>query len=389
MNRLDPRLSSLQHYVRDQAPALRAAALQLDAHPDGSTLYPQVPLLDRLATLQIPRPYAPDPLVIEGEEYYLLSAVERVIFHEEAAAHGDAALLLSAPGSLTAGMLVAALGDDTQQSMFFNRLREQPTWTFLAMTEPQGGSDAAALRTTLCPSPGGDGQLLNGSKCFIGNAHRSPLGVVTARTGPGPLGIRCLIVDTSHPGCSAGPIATLGMRGALGTLDFQDVPVPEEHLLGRHLSPTRRGMWGWLHSFNPLRCVAAAMGVGLARAAHAYALEHAPHHHSALRHSLDALGTRIRGVQSLTRSAAHAVDADPTNAHLPSAAKTAAARLAVEATSTVLRLLGPGARLEHPLLDKWARDAFGIECMEGTSHIQAMAVFNALTRTGITLPRTS
>ncbi|GAA3079833.1 hypothetical protein GCM10020000_77040 [Streptomyces olivoverticillatus] len=192
------------------------------------------------------------------------------------------------------------------------------------------------------PSPGGDGRLLNGSKCFIGNAHRSPLGVVTARTGPGPLGIRCLIVDASHPGCSAGPIATLGMRGALGTLDFQDVPVPEEHLLGRHLSPTRRGMWGWLHSFNPLRCVAAAMGVGLARAAHAYALEHAPHHHSALRHSLDALGTRIRGVQSLTRFAAHAVDADPTNAHLPSAAKTAAARLAVEATSTVLRLLGPG-----------------------------------------------
>ncbi|GAA3079838.1 hypothetical protein GCM10020000_77050 [Streptomyces olivoverticillatus] len=76
-----------------------------------------------------------------------------MIFHEEAAAYGDAALLLSAPGSLTAGMLVAALGDDTQQSMFFNRLREKPTWTFLAMTEPQGGSDSAALRTTLSPPP--------------------------------------------------------------------------------------------------------------------------------------------------------------------------------------------------------------------------------------------
>ncbi|KUN00459.1 hypothetical protein AQI95_34760 [Streptomyces yokosukanensis] len=383
MTRLEHRLRVLQQYVRDEAPALRAAAQELDGHPDGSTLYPQVPLLDRLATLQIPRRYAQDPLVIEGHEYFLTSAVERVVFHEEASAHGDAALLLSAPGSLTAGMLVAALGDDAQQRMFFDRVRARPTWTFLAMTEPQGGSDAANLRTTLTPCD--DGFRLNGTKRFIGNAHRAPLGVVTARTGPGPLGIRCAIVDTSHPTCSAGPLATLGMRGALGTLDFRDVPVPEAHLLGRHLSPTRRGMWGWLHAFNPLRCVAAAMGVGIARAAHSYARQHLPQRHDALRRRLDTLGARIRGVQSLTRHAATAVDADPANAHLPAAAKTAAAGLAVEATSTALRLLGPAARLEHPLLDKWARDAFGIECMEGTSHVQAMTVFSALARTDTAL----
>ncbi|CAL9638787.1 acyl-CoA dehydrogenase family protein [Streptomyces sp. enrichment culture] len=384
MTGLDHRLRVLRRYVRAEAPALRSTAQELDAHPDGSTLYPKVPLLDRLATLQIPRPYARDPLVIEGHEYFLTSAVERVVFHEEAAAHGDAALLLSAPGSLTAGMLVAALGDDTQQRAFFERVRARPTWTFLAMTEPQGGSDAGTLHTTLTPCDGG--YLLNGSKRFIGNAHRSPLGVVTARTGPGPLGIRCALVDTTHPGCEAGPLATLGMRGALGTLDFQDVFVPEAQVLGRHLSPTRRGMWGWLHAFNPLRCVAAALGVGIARAAHAYAHQHLPSRHDLGRRRLDTLGARIRGVQSLTRFAATAVDADPANAHLPSAAKSAAADLAVEATSTALRMLGPGARLEHPLLDKWARDAFGIECMEGTSHVQSTSVFNALTRAD-TAPR--
>ncbi|MFI1734561.1 acyl-CoA dehydrogenase family protein [Streptomyces acidicola] len=383
MSALDHRLRALRQYVRDEAPALRNAAQELDAHPDGSTLYPQVPLLDRLATLQIPREYARDPLVIEGHEYFLTSAVERVVFHEEAAARGDAALLLSAPGSLTAGMLVTALGDDTQQRTFFERVQERPTWTFLAMTEPQGGSDAANLRTTLTACDGG--YRLNGTKRFIGNAHRSPFGVVTARTGPGPLGIRCALVDTSDPGCGAGPIATLGMRGALGTLDFHDVLVPEAGLLGRHLSPTRRGMWGWLHSFNPLRCVAAALGVGIARAAYDYALHHVPREGGTSLRRLDtlgALGARIQGVQGLTRHAAAAVDADPANAHLPAAAKSAAAGLAVEATSTVLRLLGPGARLEHPLLDKWARDAFGIEYMEGTSHVQAQSVFNALARTG-------
>ncbi|MFC7986860.1 acyl-CoA dehydrogenase family protein [Streptomyces sp. NPDC057336] len=378
MTRLDQRLRVLRQYVRDEAPALRTAAQELDTHPDGSTLYPKVPLLDRLATLQVPRRYAQNPLVIEGHEFLVASALERVVFHEEAAAHGDAALLLSAPGSLTAGMLVAALGDDEQQRGFFERVQERPTWTFLAMTEPHGGSDAANLRTTLTPCD--DSYLLNGTKRFIGNAHRSPLGVVTARTGAGPLGIRCALVETSHPGCGSGPIATLGMRGVLGTLDFHDVPVPDAHLLGRHLSPTRRGMWGWLHAFNPLRCVAAALGVGIARAAYDYTKQHLPRRRATPGRHLDALGARIRGVQALTRSAAAAVDADPANAHLPAAAKNAAACLAVEATSTALRLLGPGARLEHPLLDKWARDAHGIEYMEGTSHVQEQSVFNALAR---------
>ncbi|WP_331742600.1 acyl-CoA dehydrogenase (plasmid) [Streptomyces sp. NBC_00868] len=371
---LDRRLRTLQQYVRAEAPALRTAAQETDAHPDGSTLYPQVPLLDRLATLQIPRPYAPDPLILDGEQYYLLSAMERVVFHEEAAAHGDASLLLCAPGSLTAGMLVASLGDEAQQRNFFTPLQSSPTWTFLAMTEPQGGSDATTLRTTLEPSPDGDGYLLTGTKRFIGNAHRARTGVVTVRTAPGPLGIRCAIVDTSAPGFTASPLATLGMRGALGALTFDQVHIPAENLLGSHLPPTRRGMWGWLHSFNLLRCVAAAMAVGLARATHDYLADHIPPAR------LAPLAARIHRVQALTHAAARAVDADPTTAHLPAAAKTAAATLAEDITTQALSLLGTGARLEHPLLDKWTRDAHGFDPMEGTAHIQALTIFPSLNR---------
>ncbi|WDO09729.1 acyl-CoA dehydrogenase [Streptomyces murinus] len=366
------RLRVLREYVRAEAPALRGAARA----PDGEPL--RAPLLDRLATLQIPRAYARAPLVLDGEEYFILSAVERVVFHEEAAAYGDAAALLSAPGSLTAGMLVAALGDDEQQSAFFGRLHERPTWTFLAMTEPGGGSDATRLDTTLAPA--GSSFVLNGEKRYVGNAHRAETGVVTARTRPGPLGIRCVLVDTRAPGFSAAPIPTLGMRGALGAMRFTDLAVPEEALLGRHLPATRRGMWGWLHAFNPLRCVAAALGVGLARATHLYVAAQLAGQAAARRRGLAELEARIAGVRSLTMAAARAVDADPGNAHLPAAAKTAAAGLAVGATTTALRLLGPGARLEHPLLDRWARDAHGIEHMEGTSHIQRMAVSQALAR---------
>lgn len=382
MTALDDRLRALQQYVRDGANALRHAAGTPGVDPGDPATLPELPLLDRLGTLQIPARYAPDPLVIDGEPYHLLSAVERVVFYEEATAYGDAALLLAAPGSLTAGLLVAQLGDEDQQRLFFGRLRARPTRTFLAMTEPQGGSDAATLHTTLTPRPGSTHHLLNGAKRYVGNAHLAELGVVTARTGPGPLGIRCALVDTAAPGFHSEPLPTLGLRGVLGSMVFDDVEVPEDQLLGRHLSPTRRGMWGWLHSFNPLRCVAAAIGVGIARAACDYVHRVGPPTPDA-RLRLAGLQARVTRVQSLTRQAARAVDADPANAYLPAAAKVRAARLAEYVTRASLELLGPGARLEHPPLERWARDARGIEFMEGTSHIQRMTVFNALTRGGV------
>ena len=53
-------------------------------------------------------------------------------------------------------------------------------------------------------------------------------------------------------------------------------------------------------------------------------------------------------------------------------------RLATRATLTVASLLGPGSLLEHPLLEKWSRDARGFEFMEGTSNMQKLNVFQGL-----------
>lgn len=381
----DNRLRLLSAHVRALAPELRATAQNFDDDPGNAARLCELPLLARLATLQIPPEYAPDPLVLDGQPFYLVSAEERVVFHEEAAAYGDVSLLLSSPGSLTAGMLVATLGDHEQKKWFFGRLHECPTWTFLAMTEPWGGSDATAMRTSLVPAePDGSMLLLNGTKTYVGNATRSRMGVVFARTGPGPLGIRAVLLDTASVGFRANPIDTIGLRGALGTMVFEDVQIPQERLLGRQLPTSRRGMWGWLHSFGVLRCVAAAMGVGVARAAVDYAVGNLPSPTRQQQHRVDALWSRIEGVRRLTHRAAQVIDADDAHGQqLAAAAKTSAAQLAEEVTLAALGLLGPGARLDHPLLDKWARDARGIEFMEGTSNIQRLAVFNALVRDGL------
>jgi acyl-CoA dehydrogenase len=77
-----------------------------------------------------------------------------------------------------------------------------------------------------------------------------------------------------------------------------------------------------------------------------------------------------------------AVDRDPTQGHLASAAKAGAARLAERVTLAALEFFGPGSRLEHPMLDKLARDARAVEHMEGTTNIQRLIVFGGLIRGG-------
>jgi alkylation response protein AidB-like acyl-CoA dehydrogenase len=74
------------------------------------------------------------------------------------------------------------------------------------------------------------------------------------------------------------------------------------------------------------------------------------------------------------------VDADPADGALASAAKARAARLAEDVTLSALEFFGTGARLENPLLDKLARDARGLEFMEGTGHVHRLLVSHHVIR---------
>jgi alkylation response protein AidB-like acyl-CoA dehydrogenase len=233
---------------------------------------------------------------------------------------------------------------------------------------------------TTALTPDGDGSLqLTGAKRYIGNAARAEIGVVFARTRPGPLGVTAVLVDTRTAGFSAGPLATIGLRGAqISDVKLDAIAIPEDRVLGRHLSATRRGMWSGVQMFNRLRPGVAAIALGIARAAWEYAGANRralrPHE----RDRMDRIGARIGAVRQLIWQAAMAVDADPADGYLASAAKVGAARLAAEVSAQALEFFGPGARLEHPLLDKLARDAMGVEFMEGTGNIQRLNLFQGL-----------
>ncbi len=378
MIELDERLRVLRGLAADWAVQLRTAALELDRDPGAIVRFLDEPVVRFLATARYSRADGAEPITAGPHSYFCDTALEQAVLFEELA-RGDLGAIMASPGAPMAGAIVQLLGDADQRRWFFGQLDERPTWTFLALTEPGRGSDAASMEASLTED--GDRFLLTGAKRYVGNATRAGPGVVFARTGPGPLGVRAVLVPAPARGFTATALPTLGLRGALlSAIEMNEVEIAPEWLLGRHLPSTRRGILSWVQTFNRIRPRVATMALGIARAAYDYTRASLPAPRPRDADRLAELGLRIDAVRQLVLHAAAAVDTDPANGHLPSAAKAQAARLAEEATLTATELLGPAARLEHPLLDKLVRDARGVEFMEGAGHLQRLGIAQRLTR---------
>ncbi|MGH2691667.1 MAG: acyl-CoA dehydrogenase family protein [Actinomycetota bacterium] len=104
-----------------------------------------------------------------------------------------------------------------------------------AITEPEAGSDAFAMKTRGEEVPGGF--VLNGTKTFITNAPVADLLIIFARTtrGVGPFGITAFLVERGTPGCSTGPeMHKMGLRTSpMSEVVLENCFVPESDILGR------------------------------------------------------------------------------------------------------------------------------------------------------------
>ncbi|WP_410606158.1 acyl-CoA dehydrogenase family protein [Amycolatopsis sp. lyj-109] len=375
---LDERLVTLRDAARQWGAEFRTAGAGLDTAPDGVGAHLDLAGVRCLATMLVPAEFGGAGLRLGAHRFHGMTAIERAVVLEELA-RGDAGLMLASPGASMSGVLVDVLADREQKEWFYGRLLERPTWTFFALTEPDRGSDATALETALS-APAEGKHRLDGRKKYVGNAARAALGVVFARTGPGPLGVTAVLVDTADPGFHAEPLESLGLRAArICELTLDGVTVPAERVLGRDRSPARRGMWACVQTFNRLRPGVAAIAVGIAAAAHDYVVTAGGPLGRDGRDRLEELGHRIDGVRHLVHLSAIEVDADGSRGHLASAAKAEACRLAEEATLEACGFFGPRARWDHPALDKLVRDARGVEFMEGAGNIQKLTVFQGLT----------
>jgi acyl-CoA dehydrogenase len=152
---------------------------------------------------------------------------------EEAAPYSNFGLSLTMHSEIVTNYFLHYASDALKAAWLPRMVRGEAIGA-LAMTEPDGGSDVKAIRST---APLRDGHyVLNGSKTFISNASTCDVVIVVARTEPdaSAKGISLLVVDTTLPGVRKGsPLKKMGLKSQdTGELFFEDVRVPADHLLG-------------------------------------------------------------------------------------------------------------------------------------------------------------
>ncbi|MDX3231458.1 acyl-CoA dehydrogenase family protein [Streptomyces sp. ME19-01-6] len=381
---LDAAHRRMRARAREVAPALREAALAIDADPARMDDHLGNPAFRLFRAMGIPERFQDERN--RAEVRGLPRDFLALMICSMELARGDAGTMFAAPAPALAGVVVRTIGDERQQASFYERIADGATWAFCAITEPQAGSDATRMQTALTPADPGDRSgdwLLNGAKKYVGNGSRGGVGVVFAQTGTSPLGVRAVLLELPAPGAHGEALDMIGLRGArISEMTFREVPIARDRLLGAHLPATRRGMWGAVTAFYGARVQVSATAVGLAAAVHDYVRAERRTPSPAERRVLETASLRIAAVARLVHRTALLVEADQGRGDASALCKLEAVRLVRDVTRRLPALLGRGALLDHPLLEKWARDAAALELMEGTSDIQRLRLAQDFARSG-------
>src|SRR3954467_15304073 len=299
---------------------------------------------------------------------------------------GDVGLLLSMPRQGLGNSAIASVANDEQLERFAGR------WAAMAITEPEAGSDSAAIRTTA--KKDGDEYVLNGEKIYVTSGERADLVVVWASLDPskGRAAIKSFVVERSNPGLKLLRVEhKLGIR-ASDTANFalEDCRVPADALLGDPEINTKAGFAGAMQTFDNTRPLVAAMAVGLTRACLEETrrllleagvdvdLEQPLATQPAAGGEALARGANYGAARLLTLEAAWMADNRKPNSLQASMAKAKAGRTCVEVALRCVKLAGAVGYTEHELLEKWARDAKILDIFEGTQQIQQLIVARQL-----------
>ena len=281
---------------------------------------------------------------------------------------------------------VLVLGTEEQAARWVAPLTgDRPVLGALASTEPDVGSDAAAMTTTAARVEGG--YVLRGRKSWISGAGPAELYVVFATVAPGTRsrGITAFVVERGDPGLSIGPpIRKMGQRAIVNAdLSLDDCFVPEDRRLGAE----GEGFRGLMRTFDLSRITLGAAATGLARAALEYATEYARTReqfgqaigrHQAVGFRLADMAVRVDASRLLVWRAARLADAGEDVTLEAAMAKLHASEAAMWCTWAAVQTLGGwGYSREYPV-EKWMRDAKLEEIEEGTSDIQRLIISRRL-----------
>jgi len=332
--------------------------------------------LGRLGFLGMSAPEEFDGMGLDSVTYLL--ALEEI-----AAADAAIAVSLSIHNAIPTTMLVRH-GSRAQRERWLRPMARGELLAGFALSEPESGSDSAALRTRAVRDS--NEWVLAGAKAWATNGGTADLMVVMARTGQG---ICAFIVPTDVAGYRPGkPEDKMGLRASnTVALALEDVRLPADHLVGEEGA----GFGYAMEALDVGRLGIAAQALGIARRALEHSVAYcgerkqfgqALREFQAVQFRLADMATRVEAARALTHAAAARRDRGEEITMAASMAKLFASETAMWVTTQAVQLFGGYGYMRDFPVEKLFRDAKVTEIYEGTSEIQRIIVARGLYPSG-------
>lgn len=306
---------------------------------------------------------------------------------EIAAADASAAVLMSVHNSLPTQMLLN-FGSDAQRERFLRPMARGEMIGAFALSEPEAGSDASALRCQAVRD--GNDWVLSGTKSWVTSGSFADVIMVMARTDTPEArrrskGISAFIVTPDLPGFHVGKKEDkMGLRASPTVqLNFDELRVPAENLLGEE----GQGFVYAMRSLDNGRLGIAAQAVGIAQAALDAALDYADQRKQfgqpirefqAIQFKLADMASRLESARSMLHLTAAAKDRGESTTLYGSMSKLLASETAMFVTTEAVQIFGGYGYVKDYPVEKYFRDAKITEIYEGTSEIQRIVIAREL-----------
>lgn len=313
-----------------------------------------------------------------------MDLVSTVIVHEEfnRADPGIGTAVLS--GKFGTEMILE-FGEDWQKEEFVQPVLSGDVACGSSISEPDAGSDVAAMRTTA--ERDGDEYVLNGTKTWASTSPVAAFMVVMAKTSPdaGHGGMSAFIVPTDTDGFTIErEIEKMGLRASpTAEISIDDCRIPLDHLVGEE----DEGFYQLMEFFNENRISVAANALGAAAGAFHHAYEYA-HEREAfdqqigdfqgLQWKLADMATKVETARAVTYRAAENYMAGNDPAKLSSMAKYYTSEITEEVCSEAIQIHGGYGYTRDFPVEKFYRDSRVQKIVEGTSEIQKNIIYDNL-----------
>lgn len=309
-----------------------------------------------------------------------LGVLDQCIITEELA-YGCTGICTAMEANSLASAPIIVAANDEQKKKYLGMLTAEPKFAAYCVTEPNAGSDVAAIKTTA--KKVGNEYVINGSKMWITNGSVASWYFVLAVTDPTQKhkGLSGFLVDAKSPGITVGKKEwNMGQRASdTRGITFEEVKVPASNLVGAE----GQGFKIAMSAFDHTRPTVAAGAVGLARRAMDESIKYASTRksfgvpiaaHQAVSFMIADMAKDIEAARMLVWRAGWEIDQGKRNTKFAAFAKAFAADMAMRVATDAVQVHGGfGYSSEYPV-EKLMRDAKIYQIYEGTSQIQRLII---------------